>query len=81
VIAGHPINISIWHLLLEACVLSWVSAIQGIDEAFLQITLCMGVIDTQQTLTNNELTNGMEVTAFVSPDGPSLLVDSSDTDN
>jgi hypothetical protein len=58
-----------------------VSAIQGIDEAFLQITLCMGVIDTQQTLTNNERTNGMEVTAFVSPDGPSLLVDSSDTDN
>lgn len=41
----------------------------------------MGVIDTQQTLTNHELTNGMEVTAFVSPDGPSLLVDSSDTDN
>ena len=41
----------------------------------------MGVIDTQQTLTNNELTNGMEVTALVSPDGPSLLVDSSDTDN
>ena len=32
----------------------------------------MGVIDTQQTLTNNERTNGMEVTAFVSPDGPSL---------
>ena len=72
-----------WTLKLERCVLSWISGIQGIDEAFLQITLRMGerVIDTHQTLRNNEFTDGMEITAIVSPDGPSPLVDSSDTDN
>ena len=69
--------------LLEARALSWVSVIQGIDEAFLKITLRMGerVLDTHQTLRNNELTDGMEITAIVSPDGPSPLVDSSDTDD
>ena len=68
---------------LEACVLSWISVIQGIDEAFLKITLRMGerVLDIHQTFRNNELTDGMEITAIVSPDAPPPLVDSSDTDN
>ena len=68
---------------LEACVLSWISGIQGIDEAFLKITLKEGerVLDTHQTFRNNELTDGMEITAIVSPDGPPSLIDSSDTDN
>ena len=68
---------------LEACVLSWISVNQGIDEAFLKITLRMGerVLDIHQTFRNNELTDGMQITATVSPDEPPPLVDSSDTDN
>ena len=72
-----------WTLKLERCVLSWISGIQGIDEAFLKITLKDGerVLDTLHTFRDNELTDGMEITAIVSPDGPPPLVDSSDTDN
>ncbi len=68
---------------LEACVLFWISVIQDIDQAFLTIELKDGarVLDTHQTFTKNELTDGMEITAIVSPDGPPSLLDSSDTDN
>ena len=68
---------------LEACVLSWISDIQDIHQAFLKIELKEGerVLDTHQTFTKNELTDGMEITAIVSPDGPPPLLDSSDTDN
>ena len=53
---------------LKACVLSWISGIQGIDEAFLKITLRTGerVLDIHQTFRDNEVTDGMEITAMVS---------------
>ena len=68
---------------LESCVLSWISDIQDIHQAFLKIQLKEGerVLDTHQTFRKNELTDGMEITVRVSPDGPPPLVDSSDTDN
>ena len=68
---------------LEARVLFWISGIQDIDQAFLKIELKDGerVLDTHQTFRKNELTDGMEITAIVSPDGPPPLLDSSDTDN
>ena len=70
---------------LEACVLSWISVRQGIDPGFVKITLRLEeedrVLDIHQTFRNNELTDGMQITATVSPDEPPPLVDSSDTDN
>lgn len=53
---------------LKARVLAWISDKEGIDEVLLQITLCTGerVIDIHQTFRDNELTDGMEITAIVS---------------
>lgn len=53
---------------LNARVLSWISGSQGIDEAFLKITLRTGerVLDIHQTFRDNEVTDGMEMTAMVS---------------
>ena len=53
---------------LNARVLSWISGSQGIDEAFLKITLRTGerVLDIHQTFRDNEVTDGMEITAMVS---------------
>ena len=53
---------------LNARVLSWISGSQGIDEAFLKITLRMGErnLEINHTFRDNEVTDGMEITAMVS---------------
>ena len=68
---------------LESSVISWISDIQGIHPAFLKIQLREEerVLDVDQTFRKNELTDGMEISVRVSPDGPPPLVVSSDTDS
>ena len=53
---------------LNACVLSWISGSQGIDEAFLKITIRIGErnLEINHTFRDNEVTDGMEITAMVS---------------
>ena len=68
--------------VLEYQVLEWVSAEKGMEAAWLKVLLRMGdrKIDTKQTLRNNEITDGTELSVMVAEDPPPPLVWSDESD-
>ena len=64
--------------VLEEQILEWLAANRGIPAGDAEVTLCNGerVLDKHKTFRDNELTDGMEITAAVEGDLPPGLIDS-----